>query len=76
MNDAVLLCVFFCMPMAFMTLLPRNQPSDYLDQLTISLAAFFGAFAVLRKWLQIYIPVAFIFVMIMVNIQLLLLVTP
>jgi hypothetical protein len=76
MRDTLLLLVFFCMSMAFMTLLPRSQPSDYPYQLIISLAAFFGAPAVPRGWLRTYIPVAFIVMMIRVNIRSLLLVTP
>jgi hypothetical protein len=72
MNDAVLLFVFFCMPMAFMMLSPRNQPSDYFDQLKLSLAAFAGALAVPRGWLQAYIPIAFTVMMVAVNMRLLL----
>ena len=76
MRDTLLLFVFFCMPMAFMMLLPRSQPSDYPYQLIISLAAFFGAPAVPHVWLRTYIPVAFIVIMILVNMRSLLLVTP
>jgi hypothetical protein len=74
MNDTFLLLVFFCMPMAFMMLSPRNQLSDYLDQLKLSLAAFAGALAVPREWLPTYSSVAFTVMMIMVNVRLL--VTP
>lgn len=73
MSDALLLLAVFCMSMAFMMLSPRNQPSDYPYQLKLSLTAFAGAFAVPRGWLRTYISVAFIVMMILVNIRLLLL---